>query len=95
MSHGCVRVEKPVELAAYLLRNDPAWSMKKINDFIAKGTESTGVRLRNGVPVSLVYFTAWVDEKAQLHFRNDIYNYDIPAVKPSLSSLSAGKTQAD
>jgi murein L,D-transpeptidase YcbB/YkuD len=95
MSHGCVRVEKPIELAAYLLRNDPAWSAKKINEFIAKGTESTGLRLRTPVPVSIAYFTAWTDNTSQLHFRNDIYNYDVPVTKPALSSLISKTIQAD
>ncbi|QHT67610.1 L,D-transpeptidase family protein [Rhodocytophaga rosea] len=95
MSHGCVRVEKPIELAAFLLRNDAAWSAKKINEFIAKGTESTGIRLRTPVPVSINYFTAWTDNNSQLHFRNDIYNYDIPVTKPALSSLTSKKIQAD
>jgi murein L,D-transpeptidase YcbB/YkuD len=76
LSHGCVRVEKPVELAAYLLKNDPDWRVKRIKEFIANNSESVGIRLRSPVPIIIAYFTAWVDENAQLHFRDDVYDYD-------------------
>ncbi|GAB2965769.1 L,D-transpeptidase family protein [Hymenobacter coalescens] len=74
-SHGCVRVEKPLELAEYLLRNKPGWDMTKIQETIAGGKEQY-VPLPEKLPVYLVYFTAWVDDAGNLHFRDDIYGHD-------------------
>lgn len=74
-SHGCVRVEKPIELAEYLLRNSGDWSRKQILDVIAKRKEQR-VQLKTSLPVYLVYFTAWVDEDGTVHFRDDIYGHD-------------------
>lgn len=74
-SHGCVRVEKPMELAEYLLRNSGNWNKSKILETISKREEKQ-VPLKTSLPVYLVYFTAWTDEKGQVHFRDDIYGHD-------------------
>jgi L,D-transpeptidase YcbB len=74
-SHGCTRVEKPVELAEYLLQEDPAWSRGKIIASIEEGNEKT-VRIPRPVNVHFLYLTAWVDEDDILQFRNDIYGRD-------------------
>lgn len=73
-SHGCVRVEKPLELAQYLLR-PVGWDMNKIQSTIAQGQEKY-VKLKQVLPVYLVYFTAWADESGNVHFREDIYGHD-------------------
>jgi L,D-transpeptidase YcbB len=74
-SHGCTRVEKPVELAEYLLQEDPAWSRGKIIALMEEGSEKT-VRIPQPVNVHFLYLTAWVDEDDILQFRNDIYGRD-------------------
>ena len=74
-SHGCVRVEKPIELAEYLLRKSGNWSKKQLLDTIAKRKEKH-VQLNAPLPVYLVYFTAWADENGNVHFRDDIYGHD-------------------
>jgi murein L,D-transpeptidase YcbB/YkuD len=74
-SHGCVRVERPMELAEYLLRNSGDWSRSKLIETIAKREEKK-VPLKEFLPVYLVYFTAWTDENGQVHFRDDIYGHD-------------------
>ncbi|SHK70033.1 L,D-transpeptidase family protein [Hymenobacter psychrotolerans] len=74
-SHGCVRVEEPLKLAEYLLRNKPGWDMAKIEETIAAGEEKY-VSLKEHLPVYLVYFTAWVDQSGNVHFRDDIYGHD-------------------
>lgn len=73
-SHGCVRVEKPLQLAEYLLR-PVGWDMNKIQSTIAQGKEQH-VKLKQVLPVYLVYFTAWADESGNVHFRDDIYGHD-------------------
>jgi len=74
-SHGCVRVEKPIQLATYLLRNVPGWDQSKIQSTIAVGEEKF-VPLKQKLPVYLVYFTAWADDAGNVSFRDDIYGHD-------------------
>ncbi len=74
-SHGCVRVERPVELAAYLLGKDTSWVREAIHKAFIKGEERV-VRLSEPVPVHLQYFTAWVDDGGTMQFRKDIYHWD-------------------
>lgn len=74
-SHGCIRLAEPAKLAEYLLRDLPGWSPDKIAQAMNAGKEQT-VTLPSAVPVSITYFTAWVDGQGQLHFREDIYGHD-------------------
>ena len=74
-SHGCIRIEKPIELAEYLLRDDPRWSRKELVAAVEKGTEQT-VLIPHPVNVHFLYLTAWVDESGTVQFRNDIYGRD-------------------
>jgi len=74
-SSGCIRVQDPLDLAEFLLRNDPAWNRARIDAVVAAGTEQT-VRLAVPFPVHLLYWTAWVDEDGTVSFRDDIYGRD-------------------
>jgi len=74
-SHGCIRIEKPVELADFVLRDDPKWTREKILTALEKGNEQI-VRTSHPVNVHFLYLTAWVDERGILQFRNDIYERD-------------------
>lgn len=74
-SHGCIRIEKPVELAEYLLREDPSWTRQRMLAEIDNGIEMK-VRLPSPVTVHILYLTAWVDKEGILHFRKDIYGRD-------------------
>ncbi len=76
-SHGCIRVEKPLELASVLLQGDPRQSRGNIQERIDGGMRET-IPLRNPVPVHILYWTAWVDDRGTIHFREDIYGRDIP-----------------
>ncbi|WP_374165152.1 murein L,D-transpeptidase [Arcticibacter sp. MXS-1] len=73
-SHGCVRVEKPIDLAAYLLR-DTGWDRSKIMDQVSKHEEKY-VPLKKKLPVYLVYFTASADASGRVRFYDDIYGHD-------------------
>lgn len=73
-SHGCVRVERPHELAVLLL-NSPDWSSESIDAAIATGTTRT-LALKEPLPVLFIYVTAFVDESGQVNFRDDIYQRD-------------------
>jgi L,D-transpeptidase YcbB len=92
-SHGCIRVEKPVELATYLLRNKETWIQKKILAEIKKGKRQV-VMLPEPVNVHIFYGTVWVDREGVLQFRNDIYRADeIPYDLPLKRGHVAGETR--
>ncbi len=74
-SHGCTRIEKPLELAEYVLRDDPRWTREILLAAIKKGTEQE-VRIPHPLNVHFLYLTAWVDERGALQFRDDIYGRD-------------------
>ena len=74
-SHGCVRVEEPIQLAAYLLNEDTTWVKVEIHRASSRKRERV-VTLPQPVPVELRYFTCWVDESGMVQFRKDIYGWD-------------------
>jgi len=76
-SHGCIRLEKAIGLAAYLLRNNPRWTRQKIEEAIARG-ERAIIPLDEPIPVNILYWTAWVDDKGTVHFHEDVYERDNP-----------------
>ena len=75
LSHGCIRVEKPEELAAYLLSDQNDWDIDKVKEAM-QSQEPLQVNLPKPVPVYIVYRTAWVDEEGMVNFREDIYGHD-------------------
>ncbi len=75
-SHGCVRVEDPVALAQWVLKDEPSWTRERIQTAMA-GTSSLRVDLTRPLPVILFYMTAMVMPVEQrLHFADDIYKHD-------------------
>jgi murein L,D-transpeptidase YcbB/YkuD len=76
-SSGCIRIERPIDLALYLLHNDPNWTRDKLMEAIENG-KPTVIWIQNPIIVYLQYWTAWVDESGKLIFRDDIYNRDGP-----------------
>ena len=74
-SSGCIRIEKPIDLAEYVLKNDSKWTRGKIIEAINTGKEQT-LRLPETIPVHILYWTAWADDKGAIQFRNDIYERD-------------------
>jgi murein L,D-transpeptidase YcbB/YkuD len=74
-SSGCIRVEKPIELAEYLLRDDPDWTRKGILAALEEGVQQN-VNLSERIPVHILYWTAWVAPDGTVHFRKDIYERD-------------------
>ncbi|WP_276349066.1 L,D-transpeptidase family protein [Daejeonella sp. JGW-45] len=74
-SHGCIRLSQPFELAQYLLKDQPGWDESEIRAAMNAGTEKW-VRLLNKIPVSIIYYTAWVDSSGLVNFRDDIYGHD-------------------
>jgi murein L,D-transpeptidase YcbB/YkuD len=75
ISSGCIRVEKPFDLAVLLLSDSPEWSPASILNAMQQDKEQT-VRLKIPVNVELIYLTAWTDGKDRVQFRKDIYQRD-------------------
>jgi len=74
-SSGCIRIEKPLELAEHVLRGDPRWTRAHIENILEKWKELT-VRLPEPLPVHLLYWTAWANRDGSINFRRDIYGRD-------------------
>ncbi len=75
-SHGCIRVEKPAELAAWLLRDQPKWTPDAVKAAMQSGPDNQQVNLTPPVPVVIIYLTAVVEEDGEVYFFNDIYGHD-------------------
>jgi murein L,D-transpeptidase YcbB/YkuD len=75
-SHGCIRVEKPAELTAWVLRNNPGWTLDRVKTEMQNGPDNVTVRLAQPVPVFIVYGTAIANESGEVHFYDDIYGHD-------------------
>lgn len=74
-SHGCIRLSEPKKLADYLLRNDSTWTPDAIEKAMHASKEKV-INLRPPMPVTIGYFTAWVDTEGRLNFRDDVYGHD-------------------
>lgn len=74
-SHGCIRLSEPQKMAEWLLRNYPEWNKEKIVSAMNQTTEKA-VKLKEAVPVFIIYYTAWASADGQLNFRDDVYQHD-------------------
>ena len=74
-SHGCIRVEDPSALAAWVLHDAPSWTSDRIQEAI-NGADSVRVDLPVPIPVLVLYGTALVDENEEVHFFEDVYGQD-------------------
>lgn len=75
VSHGCVRLERPFDLANKLFAGDETWTPDKIQDAVQDG-KTQRVQLQRPIPVFLMYWTVYPDVKGRMDFRNDIYDWD-------------------
>jgi len=91
-SSGCIRVNRPIELAKTLLKDQKGVTPDQI-DKILQQTASRTVRLENALPVHIIYLTAWADDEGTVYFRRDIYDRDqalLKALNKSFNPLSEG-----
>ena len=75
-SAGCIRVEKPAELTTWVLRNNPGWTLDRVQQGMQNGKDNVTVTLARVVPVFIVYGTAVAYENNEDHFYYDIYGHD-------------------
>jgi len=74
-SSGCIRLQKPVDLAKYLLRDKEGWTDERIKKSMNR-SEVLYVNLDEPVPVHLAYFTAWAGDGKGVRYFRDIYRMD-------------------
>lgn len=79
-SSGCIRIERPIDLAEYLLSDQETWNRENIKVEMTKDEEKI-VYLKNPIKIYLQYNTAWVDSLGNLNFREDIYSRDQKIIK--------------
>jgi murein L,D-transpeptidase YcbB/YkuD len=92
-SHGCIRLEKPVEMASWVL----GWPETQVREAMENGPDDRRVNLKQKVPVYIVYFTTFMRD-GRVHFGNDLYGRDgalVQAVangaQPTVSAVRAVK----
>jgi L,D-transpeptidase YcbB len=85
-SHGCIRVEQPADLVAWVLRNNPGWDLDRVKATMNGDKDNLQINLTTHIPVLIVYGTAAVNEENQIRFFDDIYGYDAALEK----ALEAG-----
>jgi murein L,D-transpeptidase YcbB/YkuD len=74
-SSGCIRVEKPIDLALFVLEPDPAWDRERLDRVLAEGKPTT-IPVKDPVTVHLQYWTFWIGAEGELQYRKDIYRRD-------------------
>src|SRR6185436_15760350 len=79
LSHGCIRLERPMDLAHVLLKGSE-WTPEKLQEALATGEQKT-ITLPHPLPVHLLYFTAWVEKDGTVEFRRDVYGHDAKLAK--------------
>ena len=86
-SSVCIRIEKPVELAEYLLKGHPDWLPDKIRATLA-GSDFTArtIKLDDPVNIHILYWTVWVENDDRIYFGPDIYDRDA-AVDKAIQAL--------
>jgi murein L,D-transpeptidase YcbB/YkuD len=75
LSSGCIRLEKPFALVAYLTQNDSRINSARIKQTLLS-KKTLHFRIENPMPIYIAYLTTWVDNKGIVHFANDVYQRD-------------------
>jgi murein L,D-transpeptidase YcbB/YkuD len=76
ISHGCIHIEQPAQLAAWLLRDKPGWTLERVEQAMHEGRDNVTVNLAQQVPVMLLYATVVVKDNGEVYFYRDIYGHD-------------------
>lgn len=88
-SHGCIRMDRPVEMASWVLGGEEkGWGVKRINEIIKSKKRQVAV-LEKPLPVHILYRTTYVDENNKIHFFEDVYGRDKILAKGCCSKVGA------
>ena len=76
LSHGCIRIEDPIAMAKYVMRDQPEWTEERIRTAMEARREQTA-RLKTPIPVHIGYWTAWVEPDGKtVTYTDDPYGID-------------------
>ena len=89
-SHGCIRLEKPAELAQWVL----GWPADKVQQEMQNPPDNKSVKVPQKIPVYITYFTTYMNN-GQLFFGNDLYNRDDKLVPVVMSGALPSKEVVD
>ncbi|OQW79650.1 MAG: hypothetical protein BVN35_01875 [Proteobacteria bacterium ST_bin11] len=90
LSHGCVRVSAPEQLAQFVLGDQSGWDKESIKQAMS-APKTRHVTLKRAVPVLFYYGTTFVDHQNQLRFYPDVYGQD-ELLKKALNKIHAPTT---
>ncbi|WP_325457351.1 L,D-transpeptidase family protein [Hyphomicrobium sp.] len=76
LSHGCLRVQNPMQLAEMILKEDKGWDTAKVLDLDRHGPLNNEIPITKEIPIHLVYFTAWVGDNGKLKTFRDVYGHE-------------------
>ncbi len=88
-SHGCIRVQKPDELAQWAL----GWDAERVTEAMREGPDNRSVKLPAKIPVFITYLTAYTDADGRLRFGNDLYDRDDALVSAMQASVPSAAVQ--
>ena len=88
ISSGCIRLERPLDLAQLLLSGNAGWQPSRIEEYVADYQPRT-ISLETPWQVHLLYWTSWVDVDGVLQFRVDLYDRDRQLLEALGSSIPA------
>lgn len=83
-SHGCIRLERPMELARYLLEESGQWDPDAIQE-IQDGGEEKWITLSNELPIHVEYYVVRVDDRGRANFLSDLYRRNQRRIQASLA----------
>jgi murein L,D-transpeptidase YcbB/YkuD len=76
LSHGCIRIEDPIAMAKYVMRDQPEWTEERIRAAMSSGREQSA-KLKQPLPVHIGYWTAWVEPDGRtVTYTDDPYGID-------------------
>lgn len=97
LSHGCVRLEEPLGLTAYLLQDQPGWSIDELRVFVpnifqAQGRElNKRLNLSTSMPVYFLYLTVEKGDGGVVRFVDDGYGQDVRLAKALQNKKNANE----
>ncbi|HEX6559842.1 MAG TPA: L,D-transpeptidase family protein, partial [Longimicrobiales bacterium] len=89
-SHGCIRLERPRDLAYLLGEKLAGKSSNQIDRLVDTGDERV-VKFRRKIPIYILYFTTWVDDNGTVRYHHDVYGHD-EALQPQTQKFERRAT---
>ena len=92
-SSGCMRVEKPLDLARLLLNDDQKWNARAIDE-VLETVQTRNIRVAPPVPVLIMYWTIDLSVEGRVGFKRDPYKRDPPLTRALDAPFQAGQRRA-